>query len=173
MASSSKPKGPKDRHLAEKRWKWIENQLSNSTAEYLFIAGHYPVYSTADHGPTQCLIDKLNPLMQKYNVTAYLSGHDHNLQHLRVNLNDTLLNYVISGAGAFTDVSTANLKNVPPNSSLFSYPRSSWFNILNNAGIGTDGGFVLVKLDSKSANFTYFNGYKEKLYSFEAFPRFL
>uniref|UniRef100_A0A915HWB4 Calcineurin-like phosphoesterase domain-containing protein n=1 Tax=Romanomermis culicivorax TaxID=13658 RepID=A0A915HWB4_ROMCU len=49
-------------------------------AEYLFIAGHYPVYSTADHGPTQCLIDKLNPLMQKYNVTAYLSGHDHNLQ---------------------------------------------------------------------------------------------
>uniref|UniRef100_A0A915I4G6 Calcineurin-like phosphoesterase domain-containing protein n=1 Tax=Romanomermis culicivorax TaxID=13658 RepID=A0A915I4G6_ROMCU len=31
MASSSKPKGPKDRHLAEKRWKWIENQLSNST----------------------------------------------------------------------------------------------------------------------------------------------
>ena len=49
-------------------------------ANYLLVAGHYPVYSIAEHGPTKCLIDKLLPMLEMYNVTAYINGHDHNLQ---------------------------------------------------------------------------------------------
>lgn len=38
------------------------------------------MYSIAEHGPTGCLIDRLRPMLHQYNVTAYLCGHDHNLQ---------------------------------------------------------------------------------------------
>lgn len=49
-------------------------------ADFLFVSGHYPIYSTCEHGPFECLINKLDPLLRHYNVNAYFSGHDHNLQ---------------------------------------------------------------------------------------------
>ena len=51
-------------------------------ANYLLVAGHYPVYSVAEHGPTDCLVQRLLPMLYKYKVTAYLCGHDHNIQVL-------------------------------------------------------------------------------------------
>ena len=53
-------------------------------ADYLLVAGHYPVYSVAEHGPTPGLLVRLLPMLYKYKVTAYLSGHDHNIQVRRV-----------------------------------------------------------------------------------------
>jgi len=50
------------------------------SAKYLLVGGHYPMYSAGLHGPTNCLIDRLYPKLTQHNVTAYLAGHDHNLQ---------------------------------------------------------------------------------------------
>ena len=49
-------------------------------AEYLIVAGHFPVLSIAEHGPTKCLTDRLMPMLYKYGATAYFCGHDHNIQ---------------------------------------------------------------------------------------------
>ena len=77
--------GPKDEMLAENQWDWLEKQLANSHADYLLVGGHYPVWSIASHGPTKCLVKRLKPLLEKYRVTAYINGHDHNLQVIFTN----------------------------------------------------------------------------------------
>ena len=51
------------------------------------------------HGCTYELLEEVRPLLQKYNVDAYLSGHDHSLQHLAQNG----VNYFVTGAGAISE----------------------------------------------------------------------
>lgn len=83
----------------EKQLKWIRNTLRDSTADYLIVAGHHPVVSAGIHGNTPYLLSNLKPLMEEYDVTAYISGHDHNLQHIKED--DSNLHYFISGNGNF------------------------------------------------------------------------
>lgn len=64
----------RDRLMAD-QWAWIDQQLSTSTAQWLFVAGHYPVYSAGPHGNSKVLGEKLKPMLDKYQVDAYLSGH--------------------------------------------------------------------------------------------------
>ena len=35
---------------ADAQMQWIEQTLANSTADYLVVAGHYPIYSVCEHG---------------------------------------------------------------------------------------------------------------------------
>ena len=36
------PSGPTSIEAAEKEWQWIEDTLRTSTAQWLFVCGHYP-----------------------------------------------------------------------------------------------------------------------------------
>lgn len=90
------PPGPANHSLAEDQWQWIEAQLANSRADYLWVVGHYPVWSACSHGPTQVLVSRLKPMLEKYHATGYLSGHDHCLEYFDDN---TGPKYVVSGAG--------------------------------------------------------------------------
>jgi hypothetical protein len=57
--------GPASVPSADAQWKWVEATIAASTADYLWVGGHYPVYSACSHGPTPELITKLKPHLEK------------------------------------------------------------------------------------------------------------
>ena len=55
------------------------------------------------------LMEWVEPLLQRYGVQAYFSGHEHNLQHMYVD--GAATNYIVSGAGSKTDYFPEELYN--------------------------------------------------------------
>ncbi|XP_069129879.1 tartrate-resistant acid phosphatase type 5-like [Argopecten irradians] len=156
----AQPEGPSDVKMAASQWEWIENMLQLSKADYLLVAGHYPVYSVAEHGPTDCLVKQLLPMMQKYNVTAYLSGHDHNLQHLQAVSPHLTIDLFVVGAANFVDTSTKHKKAVPNGSSKF-----MWAKPLDL------GGFAYIETVKSNMTFTFVDGRGSSIYQKLLFPR--
>lgn len=91
----------------------VETGFLCCRADYLLVGGHYPVYSVAEHGSTKCLVDRLFPLLHKYKVQAYLSGHDHNLQHIQTNARNWTTEYLVVGAANFIEDSQIHLNTIP------------------------------------------------------------
>ena len=73
--------------------------LKENPADWVIMAGHYPVFSGGDHGDTDELLEYLLPLIEAYNVDVYLSGHDHISEHLKYGNTS----YYVVGAGCMTD----------------------------------------------------------------------
>lgn len=77
---------------------WLEAELKRPrTTPFLVTMGHHPVYSDGPHGDHPVLIKDWDPLFRKYNVSAYLAGHDHDLQHLEFAGHPT--SFFLSGGG--------------------------------------------------------------------------
>jgi tartrate-resistant acid phosphatase type 5 len=71
--------------LINNQLQYIESELQKAAVDqpsWLIVAGHYPVFSAGEHGDTNELKTYLLPLLQKYNVDAYMCGHDHISEHL-------------------------------------------------------------------------------------------
>ena len=62
-----------EKSVAQEQWDWLENELSTSTANYILVGGHFPVFSACSHGNTPTLIRHLKPLLEQYDA-HYLSG---------------------------------------------------------------------------------------------------
>ncbi|XP_064604998.1 tartrate-resistant acid phosphatase type 5-like [Liolophura sinensis] len=159
-ASSEPPSEPDDVQLAEDQWAWLESKLQSSKGLYLVVAGHFPVWSISEHGPTKCLVDRLMPMLHKYNATAYLNGHDHNLQHLEYSMLNTTVDYYVIGAADVVDPSTKHINDVPTGSLKY-----------HGANILTLGGFAFVQADMKSMNLTFVDAEGALLYSHAMLPR--
>lgn len=77
---------------------WLDNLLSTSTAKWKIVFGHFPCYSAGDYGPTQPdMINVFLPIFERGNIDFYLSGHDHNLQHIS-KIGDGGIDHVVSGS---------------------------------------------------------------------------
>jgi hypothetical protein len=63
------------------------------------VCGHYPIYTSGEHGDNSELISTLQPLISKFNVSVYLAGHDHLSGHLQYDN----IEYFIAGGGAMVD----------------------------------------------------------------------
>jgi len=130
--------------------------------DYLFVAGHYPVWSIAEHGSTKCLVERLRPLLHKYNVSGYMSGHDHNLQHISDEFMGSRVEYILSGAGNFIDNSTEHIRSIPKNSLRYHFSDSE--------GIG-NGGLCLFKATKTNLTVTFLESSGLELYQTVIQPR--
>jgi len=136
----------------DEQFAWLESTLAASTADWLLVIGHYPVWSVAENGPTASLVDNLLPLMKKYRVDAYFSGHDHNLQFLD---DGSGIAYFLSGAGHNTTHSHKHAADVPAGSSKFFFPPKDDL---------THGGFNTVSLTPTKMEVIYYEDGGETLF---------
>ncbi|XP_034045018.1 tartrate-resistant acid phosphatase type 5a [Thalassophryne amazonica] len=144
-----KPKGPAHPVNANRQLAWLQGRLARSEADFLLVAGHYPVWSVSEHGPTDCLLQRLRPLLLKYDATAYFCGHDHNLQFLE----ESGVGYVVSGAGNFVDPDIRHWNHVPKDSLKFFTGKAS-----------TLGGFVHAEVTKNNMVVTFFQARGTSLY---------
>lgn len=127
------------------QWQWIEDELKKSTADYIIVGGHFPVYSICQHGPTETLVTNLKPLLEQYGA-HYLAGHDHCTEHLQEA--DQLVNYVITGTADFCCTKPENNNNtmIPKDSVKFYVAKDNHRKISDNGVyIGGFNSFLLNK----------------------------
>jgi len=77
---------------------WMEAELKKDRkGGWMVCCGHKPFTSDGQHGDSQTVRGEFGPLLKKYAVDFYLAGHDHVLEHARVEGWPT--DFVISGGG--------------------------------------------------------------------------
>ena len=85
----------------EKQLAWLDQLLGKSDAHWKIVVGHHPLYTA---GPRTTNYDTLavrkvlESIFEKRGVDIYLSGHEHSLQHLKVEGKG--FHQFISGAGS-------------------------------------------------------------------------
>ncbi len=82
---------------------WLEEKLKGSSAKFIFVFSHYPAWSSGGHGaggekPLEQARAFILPLLTRYKVTAFITGHDH--QYERSELPGGLTEIITGGAGA-------------------------------------------------------------------------
>jgi tartrate-resistant acid phosphatase type 5 len=94
---TGKPRASMTAAEAKEQLTWLEAELQKPRAPFTLVIGHHPLYSNGDHGDTKELLATWEPLFQKYQVHAYLCGHDHDLQHLE--MEGKFTSHILSGGG--------------------------------------------------------------------------
>lgn len=159
--SSRKGKETSDMYFADLEKRLA--QVAATSVPYILVSGHFPVWSVGKHGPTECLVDRLRPLLHKYNVSAYFSGHDHNVQHLRDTYENRTVDYIVSGNSAFNEHGTPYEKAVPRKSLKFHWV--DYWRFIN-------GAFVLAETAREHLTLTFFETNGKPLYKTLIKPRF-
>jgi len=108
--------------MAEEHWDWLNRTLAESTADYLVVGGHYPVFSVSHHGPTPVLVERLRPLLAEHQVSAYLAGHDHCAQAFT----DKGVDYHGVGGAHLLNYGAPNALSVPKDALRFFFGGSVW-----------------------------------------------
>lgn len=117
--------------ISEAQWAWVEHTISNSTATWLVVIGHDPVWSAGEHGPTWALADRLLPLMEEAGVALYISGRDPIAQHIVASPAGASVDFVGIGNGAaFNSSQAAEMPNeglCPDGAVAWTYGSSTGF----------------------------------------------
>ena len=77
---------------------WFNAELAKPrTTPFLIVVAHHPLYTNGIHGDNPVLIKRWDSLLRQAKVDFYITGHDHDLQHLEFAGHPT--SFVVSGAG--------------------------------------------------------------------------
>ncbi|KAL7544090.1 hypothetical protein ACHAXR_013540 [Thalassiosira sp. AJA248-18] len=143
---------------------WIEDALENSDADYLLVAGHYPIHSACSHGNTPELVNNLDPLLKQYGVTAYLSGHEHCQFHFA----HEDMNYFLSGAGHDCCYGS-EMKEFLPRGGELKYLLTDSYDYSGSSGVR--GGFLSFDVGQSDMVVTVHRESGEALYETVILPR--
>ncbi len=89
--------------------KWLDKTLAESKAKFIFLATHYPAWTSSGHGklgPTGRPLehgvrqgqDVIMPMLAKYKATAMVAGHDHTYERSEPDGGVSVI--IAGGAGA-------------------------------------------------------------------------
>lgn len=88
-------------NLEEKHLSWLRNELCQSKSTNKIVIGHYPIISNGYYRTfMKPLYRKLMPIFEKYNVKAYIAGHEHNAQYIKKDVNEYLFHQFILGCSS-------------------------------------------------------------------------
>lgn len=77
---------------------WLTAELQKPlTTPFLMVMGHQPLYSNGVFGDNATLVKSWDALFRQYGVHLYVSGHNHDLEHLEFAGHPT--SFVVSGGG--------------------------------------------------------------------------
>ncbi len=111
-----------------KHYEWLEDQLKNSDAKFIFFFNHYPAWSSGHHGKlnkaglvrettSRQAQEHIVPLLVKYRATAYINGHDHIYE--RSELPGGITQITSGGAGAPMYIKEKTAAKQNPHSKVF------------------------------------------------------
>jgi tartrate-resistant acid phosphatase type 5 len=124
---------------------WLKAILANSKEQWKLVFGHHSIYSAnLNEGNSSELIQRIKPILEKYKVQFYISGHDRDLQHLKEI--GGKLDYMVCGTGGESQSS------VTKEMSLFSKSASA---------------FSSVTFHGDSIRYAFINSTGKPEYSFE------
>lgn len=133
---------------------WLETTLSESTADWIIVVGHYPIYSVGEHGTNSQMLTSVKPLLEKYKVASYICGHDHNMQHIKLDNSD--ISYYLSGAGHALVYNQDHASTVPSDALKFYYPPTK-----SNDAVSA---FLSVQLNKDKMVVSYINDQGNTVY---------
>lgn len=76
---------------------WIDSVAQSLSTSWKIMIGHHPLYSYGHHGEDFIMQDLLEEVLENNEIDIYISGHEHDLQHLSMN---SYTDFFISGTAA-------------------------------------------------------------------------
>jgi len=113
-----------DRYEASSHKRHAENFFCNRDGWKIMFA-HHPIYSNGKHGRSSTMRRNFLPMIKNCNVNMFLSGHDHDLEHI----SSPDFEQIVSGAGG-------KLRSV----------KKSNDNVIKQRFIASKYGFVVLEL---------------------------
>lgn len=81
---------------------WLDSVLNVANEDWVIVVGHHPIYAQTSKADSERLDlqQRLNPILRRHKVDAYIAGHIHNFQHIRIDGSE--IDYIVNSSGSLS-----------------------------------------------------------------------